>query len=116
MAETEHVREFKAFINYDITVMNQSTFPSPEVHEKKRQVRFFITELLKVAAIVLLVLGIQQIIDYRQHNSSLLTYQTLYVPAGQRAELLSIARMYGSMPIPGWSIPWRSTAIYVPWN
>lgn len=88
-ADPEHVREFMALHKvYDITVMNQSTFPSPEVHEKKRQVRFFITELLKVAAIVLLVLGIQQIIDYRQHNSSLLTYQTLYVPAGQRAELL----------------------------
>lgn len=66
-ADPEHVREFMALHKvYDITVMNQSTFPSPKVHEKKRQVRFFITELLKVAAIVLLVLGIQQIIDYRQ--------------------------------------------------
>lgn len=89
-ADPEHVKEFMALHKvYDMTVMNQEAFPH-EANEGKRRTRMppFVVELLKVAAIVLLVLGIQQVVDYRREEAAPPLFQTLYVPAGQRAELL----------------------------
>lgn len=88
-ADEKNVREVMALHKlYDIAVMNQQTMEADgemKVDSLKRQQRGWRKigfELLKVAAVVLILVGIQFL---RQTGDT--EYQTFYVPSGQRAEL-----------------------------
>lgn len=87
-ADEKNVREMMALHKlHDIAVMNQvgmdNTNELPELPTKQNSIwRKAGIELLKVAAIFIVLLGIQVLIKKDE-----VSYQTLYVPSGQRAEL-----------------------------
>lgn len=85
-ADEEHVREVMALRKlHDVVVMNQvEEADNRAAKPAKRHVlwRKMFPEALKVAAMLLLVLGIQFLMKKEETGS-----QNLYVPAGQRAEL-----------------------------
>lgn len=87
-ADEENVREMMALHKlHDIEVMNQVEIKSMGDQSKKSGKQSFLwrkvgMELLKVAAILVFVFGIQLLI-----KTDKVGYQTLYVPNGQRAEL-----------------------------
>lgn len=86
----EHVREYKALHKlYDITLLNESkTALSGKINRKRVGLHPAIYECMKIAAVVLLVWSGTKILDYYQSKpNNAVTYQTVYVPAGQRAEL-----------------------------
>lgn len=91
-ADEAHVKEFMALHKaFDISVMNQSAAQTLQKRAKQMKLRSVGIELAKVAAVILLVLGIQYGWEFRQPERDVEEkplYQTLYVPAGQRAELI----------------------------
>lgn len=88
-SDQENVREYMALHKlHDITIMNQmesmeekTSFVLERVPKKISWKKISI-EIAKIAAILLLVLGINNL---RNTDEG---YQTIYVPAGQRAEVL----------------------------
>ena len=90
-ADEENVKEFMALHKaFDISVMNQPAAQSLQNRAKHIKLRTIGTELLKVAAVILLVLSVQygwKFIRSEKGIEETPLYQTLYVPAGQRAEL-----------------------------
>ena len=90
-ADEAHVKEFMALHKaFDISVMNQSAAQTLRKRAKQIKLRSIGVELVKIAAVILLVLGIQYGWEFRQSEQDMEErplYQTLYVPAGQRAEL-----------------------------
>lgn len=90
-ADEENVKEFMALHKaFDISVMNQPAAQSLQNRAKHIKLRTIGTELLKVAAVILLVLSVQygwKFIHLEKGIEETPLYQTLYVPAGQRAEL-----------------------------
>lgn len=90
-ADEAHVKEFMALHKaFDISVMNQSAAQTLRKRAKQIKLRSIGVELVKIAAVILLILGIQYGWEFRQSEQDLKEqplYQTLYVPAGQRAEL-----------------------------
>lgn len=88
-ADEQHVTEFLALHKvFDISVLNQ--LPAKEGKEALQRISLhhIVKEILKIAAIVLLILGGQSIWEKQENEESAPLYQTLYVPAGQRAELI----------------------------
>jgi transmembrane sensor len=92
-SDEKNVREYMALHKvYDITVMNQTssadeTRSDEEAEEENKPrpiLRRIITEAMKIAAVALIALGIYIFIEGRANQAM----QTLYVPAGQRAELI----------------------------
>ena len=95
-----NVKEFMALHKvFDISVMNQSVLQEAPKRSIKIQMYPVLREVLKVAAVVLFVLGFQQLISYKDNRKAdvavvkslpepVIAYQTLYVPAGQRAEFV----------------------------
>lgn len=91
-AAPENMREFLAFRKlYDITLWQdkkkeaQTTIPSKS--KKEFPVRTLVAEALKVAAIfVVALLGVRYFLPSSPKNEPV-AMQTIYVPAGQRAEL-----------------------------
>lgn len=85
-ADEEHVREVMALRKlHDVVVMNQvEEADNRAAKPVKRAVlwRKVVWEVSKIAALLLLVLGIQFLMKKEETGS-----QKLYVPAGQRAEL-----------------------------
>lgn len=85
-ADEEHVREVMALRKlHDVVVMNQveeATGSSAKAMKHSVSWRKVVWEVSKVAALLLLVLGIQFLMKKEEKGS-----QNLYVPAGQRAEL-----------------------------
>jgi len=82
----EHVKEFMALHKvYQVSLLNRPMLQTTiQLLQKHRKVKAFLYEVLKVAAILLLVWGG----SYLYHSTTEdTTYQSLYVPAGQRAEL-----------------------------
>lgn len=87
--DEENVREFMALHKlYDISVLNKSGYAKSTQQAKKlfsyRKVAY---ELLKVAAILLLFWVGSSLFTRPSKEANIAVFQTLYVPAGQRAEL-----------------------------
>lgn len=90
-ADPAHVDEFIALHKiYDILVMNPAIDSGIDERKKSKiNISAFIYEVIKIAAVALVIIGIQYIVDYTKSGKNISPlYQTLYVPAGQRAELL----------------------------
>ncbi len=98
--DEENVKEFMALHKvFDISVMNQSVLQETPKRNIRIQMYPVLKEVLKVAAVVLFVLGFQQLISDKDDQKTevavvnsavepVIAYQTLYVPAGQRAEFI----------------------------
>lgn len=87
-ADESHVREFMALHKLnDISLLNQ-----PASRATVRKKTFFIRkigfELVKIAAVLLIFWGGMKLFHEESSQEDAITYQTLFVPAGQRAELI----------------------------
>lgn len=87
--DESHVREFMALHKLnDISLLNQPVGLADTQKKKKsfslRQIGY---ELAKIAAVVLLFWGGTKLFETNPEEDTI-TYQTLFVPAGQRAELI----------------------------
>lgn len=93
-ADEAHVKEFMALHKaFDISVMNQSAAQTLQKRAKQMKLRSVGIELAKVAAVICIVFGVQYILNFKKKlveavTDNLCLNQTLYVPAGQRAELI----------------------------
>ena len=88
-ADEKHVKEFMTLHKlYDISILNQSTKERKKEKVARAVFRRIVIELLKVAAIALFLLGGNFLLQKDDQMESLPSFQTLYVPAGQRAELI----------------------------
>lgn len=89
-ADENNVREFMALHKLnDISLLNQPDNRANN-QKKKRTVSFrkIGYELAKIAAILIIFWGGTKLFETNTTEESIITYQTLYVPAGQRAELI----------------------------
>ena len=89
-ADENNVREFMALHKLnDISLLNQADNRADN-QKKKRTVSFrkIGYELAKIAAILIIFWGGTKLFETNTTEESIITYQTLYVPAGQRAELI----------------------------
>lgn len=89
-ADENNVREFMALHKLnDISLLNQPDNRADN-QKKKRTVSFrkIGYELAKIAAILIIFWGGTKLFETNTTKESIITYQTLYVPAGQRAELI----------------------------
>lgn len=87
----ENVREYMALHKlHDIAVMNQiqteEKQKTSEIHKYVLQPKWkkLSIELLKIAAVAIILLGINALLNKNTDTS----YQTIYVPIGQRAEII----------------------------
>ena len=89
-ADENNVREFMALHKLnDISLLNQPDNRADNL-KKKRTITFrkIGYELAKIAAILIIFWGGTKLFETNTTEESIVTYQTLYVPAGQRAELI----------------------------
>lgn len=91
--DESNVREFMALHKlYDISVLNKPAGEDKSLSSESKQRsghRRIVYELLKIAAVFLLFLVISRFLPEKQSPvPDDLTYQTLFIPAGQRAELI----------------------------
>jgi len=89
-ADENNVREFMALHKLnDISLLNQPDNRADN-QKKKRTISFrkIGYELAKIAAILIIFWGGTKLFETNTTEESIVTYQTLYVPAGQRAELI----------------------------
>lgn len=89
-ADESHVREFMALHKLnDISLLNQPD-SKVDVQRKKKTITFrqIGYELAKIAAILILFWGGTKLYETTSVKENVIAYQTLYVPAGQRAELI----------------------------
>ena len=89
-ADENNVREFMALHKLnDISLLNQADNRADN-QKKKRTVSFrkIGYELAKIAAILIIFWGGTKLFETNTTEESIVTYQTLYVPTGQRAELI----------------------------
>lgn len=89
-ADENNVREFMALHKLnDISLLNQPDNRADNL-KKKRTISFrkIGYELAKIAAILIIFWGGTKLFETNTTEESIVTYQTLYVPAGQRAELI----------------------------
>jgi ferric-dicitrate binding protein FerR (iron transport regulator) len=87
-ASEEHVCEFMAVHKlYDISLMNKPALGTP-IFQRKPQNHFrkIGYELLKIAVVFLMIWAGMRFLNHTPETPP--TYQTLFVPAGQRAELI----------------------------
>ena len=88
-ADEKHVKEFMTLHKlYDISILNQSTQGRKKEKVARTVFRRIVIELLKVAAIALILFSGNFLLQKDDQMDSLPSFQTLYVPAGQRAELI----------------------------
>lgn len=87
--DEKHVKEFMALHKlHDISVLNQSENKQGQVKKGRSTLyRRVVIELIKVAAVALILMGSKFLFDIITPTEESIQYQTLYVPAGQRAEL-----------------------------
>ena len=89
-ADENNVREFMALHKLnDISLLNQPD-SKVDVQKKKKTITFrqIGYELAKIAAILILFWGGTKLYETTSVKENVIAYQTLYVPAGQRAELI----------------------------
>lgn len=90
-ADKKNMKEYIALRTlYDITLVNlEETEASLSINSKNHKRRSILSEIAKIAAIALLAIGVSYTlflyIGADKHGDT--TMQTLFVPAGQRAEL-----------------------------
>lgn len=85
----KHVKEFMALHKlHDISVLNRPENKQNQV-KKGRSIlyRRIVIELMKVAVVALILTGSKFLFDTITHTEEPIQSQTLYIPAGQRAEL-----------------------------
>lgn len=89
-ADESHVREFMALHKLnDIALLNQSRKRNSTADKKNRfSLRKAVYELAKIAAVFAIFWGGMKLVDSSSSFKEPIAYQTLYVPAGQRAELI----------------------------
>lgn len=88
-ADESHVREYMALHKlYDISVFNQPQNKSTRKKGIQIPFRKICIELAKIAAVLILFWGGTKLLNTSDIEKKEMTYQTLYVPAGQRAELI----------------------------
>lgn len=92
-ADEKNVKEYMSLHKlYDISLMNQTGPAREDRIEKHKRINLhkIVTELVKVAAVALILLGGNYLFDLQKADviETPVLYQTLYVPAGQRAELI----------------------------
>lgn len=88
-ADEKHVKEFMTLHKlYDISILNQSTQGRKKEKVARTVFRRIVIELLKVAAIALILFSGNFLLQKDDQMESLPSFQTLYVPAEQRAELI----------------------------
>lgn len=88
-SDERHVKEFMALHKlHDISVLNQPKFGQNQVKKKGMAFSRITIELVKVAAVALMLIGGKFLFDTIMQTEESLQYQTLYIPAGQRAELI----------------------------
>ena len=88
-ADEKHVKEFMTLHKlYDISILNQSTQGRKKEKVARTVFRRIVIELLKVAAIALILFSGNFLLQKDDQMESLPSFQTLYVPAGQRAEII----------------------------
>lgn len=88
--DENNVREFMALHKLnDISLLNQLE-SQIDIAKKKKTISFrqIGYELAKIAAILIIFWGGTKLYETTTTKEEIITYQTLYVPAGQRAELL----------------------------
>jgi ferric-dicitrate binding protein FerR (iron transport regulator) len=87
-ASEEHVREFMAIHKlYDISLMNKPAFVKSTFQRKpQNHFRKIGYELLKIAVVFLVIWVGMRFLNHTPETP--MRYQTLFVPAGQRAELI----------------------------
>lgn len=87
-ADKKHVKEFMALHKlYDISVLNPTPRASAPV-KKRTLLRRVTAELIRAAAVILLLFGGKYLFDRTIRAEEPLPCQTLYIPAGQRAQLI----------------------------
>lgn len=89
-ADESHVREFMALHKLnDISLLNPPQRPARGQKRKKTiSLHKIGYELAKIAAILFIFWGGSRLLETNTPKEEAITYQTLYVPAGQRAELI----------------------------
>lgn len=89
-ADEKHVKELMSLHKlYNISVLNQPVLLQEKTGTSRLTLlRRIINEVVKVAAIVLVVLGIEFLLEKEELTEVAPLFQTLYVPSGQRAELI----------------------------
>lgn len=89
-ADEKHVKEFMSLHKlYDISILNQPILQQEKTGNSRLvQLRRIVNEIAKVAAVILVVLGIESLFEKEEPTEAPLLFQTLYVPSGQRAELI----------------------------
>lgn len=93
-ADESNVREFMSLHKLnDISLLNQpedQTDNVIDIRKKKKTISFrqISYELAKIAAILILFFGGIKLYKTTSVKEDIIAYQTLYVPAGQRAELI----------------------------
>ena len=87
--DEKHVKEFMALHKlHDISVLNQPENEQGQVKKVRPTLyRRVVIELIRVAAVALILMGSKFLFDTITQTEESIQYQTLYVPAGQRAEL-----------------------------
>ena len=86
---TEHVEEFMALHKlYQISVVNHPALHS-DIHPIKQAIRIksLFYWVIRIAALFLILFGYNFMIDQFKQMDEPISYQSLYVPAGQRVEL-----------------------------
>lgn len=89
-ADEKNVKEFMSLHKlYDISVLNQSVQRQVKARNTRSVLfRRIIQEMTKVAAVAFIIIVFQFLFDKEVQKEEPLLFQTLYVPSGQRAELI----------------------------
>lgn len=89
-SDEKHVKEFMSLHKlYDISVLNQWKRGQKQIKTQHSiPFRRIVTELAKIAAVALIIIGGKFLSDRAKQPDVPRLYQTLYVPSGQRAELI----------------------------
>lgn len=89
-ADPAHVKEFMALHKlYDISVMNQPVeHDIVAVRRPVSRLRRIVVRLARIAAVVVVALGCKALVDVMLQADAPVGCQVLYVPYGQRAELM----------------------------
>lgn len=87
-ADKKNMKEFLTLRKlYDISIWQQENFKANPAARQKRTVKRISMEILKIAAVFIFAFVVVYALQKGKNNVANATMQTVYVPAGQRAEL-----------------------------
>jgi Fe2+-dicitrate sensor, membrane component len=89
-ADKQHMDEYRLLRNiYDMVLWNKDHLVSDKPNQEPAKRMKIVRELIKVAAILIIALGLYQVIFSTINNKKdLMAQQTIHVPEGQRAETM----------------------------